>query len=157
MASDSYPRDLEYEKRAAILNTIFTYTFLAEMVIKLIGLGPKEYSRDNFNKFDAAIVIISLVEVAIESLGIGSGNQGAFSAFRSIRLLRTFKIVKSWKKFHQLLNQIINALGNLKYFLVLLILTMLIFTLCGMQLFGYLVKTNINNEIIKEKIEPEDT
>ena len=133
LASDSYPPDQQYEETSAILNTFFTYTFLAEMVIKLLGMGIKEYAGDNFNLFDAAIVIISLVEVAIERLGVGSsGNQGAFSAFRSIRLLRTFKIVKSWKQFHLLLKKITSALANLRYFLVLLILNMLIFTLCGM-------------------------
>ena len=95
-------------------------------------MGIREYAGDNFNLFDAAIVIVSLVEVAIERLGGSSGNQGAFSAFRSIRLLRTFKIVKSWKQFHQLLKKITSALANLRYFLVLLILNMLIFTLCGM-------------------------
>ena len=145
LASDKFPTSLEYEERAAVLNKVFTYTFLAEMVIKLIGLGPKAYAGDSFNLFDAAIVIVSLVEVAIEKTGISTGNQGAFSAFRSIRLLRAFKIVKSWKSFSKLLYQIIMALANLKYFLLLLIINMLIFTLCGMQLFGYKLKTDINN------------
>ena len=156
LASDSYPADKQYEETAAILNTFFTYTFLAEMIIKLIGMGPQRYAGDNFNLLDAAIVIVSLVEVAIEELGLGSGNQGggAFSAFRSIRLLRTFKIVKSWKKFQELLTKIISALANLKYFLVLLILNMIIFTLTGMQLFGYLMKTNIHDDIIKEPFDP---
>ena len=42
------------------------------MIIKLLGLGVLEYKKDRFNLFDAAIVIISLVEVAVEKTGIGS-------------------------------------------------------------------------------------
>ena len=148
LASDSYPVDRQYEKTSAILNTLFTYTFLAEMIIKLLGFGVKEYAKDSFNLFDAFVVIISLVELALDALGVGTENFGALSAFRSIRLLRTFKIVRSWKKFHQLIKKMIETVVNLKYFLVLLILIMTIFTLCGMQLFGFLLKTNTNDEII---------
>ena len=72
LAADRFPEDKQHEKTAALLNTIFTYTFLAEMIIKLLGLGVLEYKKDRFNLFDAAIVIISLVEVAIEKTGIGS-------------------------------------------------------------------------------------
>ena len=74
LASDSFPPDKKYEETAAILNTFFTYTFLAEMIIKLLGLGVIEYKKDRFNLFDAAIVIISLVEVAVEKTGIGSSE-----------------------------------------------------------------------------------
>ena len=85
---------------ARFLNTYFTYVFLAEMLIKLLGMGVRDYAKDRFNLFDAAIVILSLVEIALEELGLDSGNTGAFSAFRSVRLLRTFKLVRSWKEFH---------------------------------------------------------
>ena len=100
LASDTFPADQNYEEMARFLNTYFTYCFLAEMLIKLLGLVVKEYARDKFNLFDAAIVILSMVEIALEELGLGTGNAGAFSAFRSIRLLRTFKLVRSWKEFH---------------------------------------------------------
>jgi hypothetical protein len=32
------------------------------MVLKLLGLGFKDYLRDGFNIFDALLVILSLVE-----------------------------------------------------------------------------------------------
>ena len=52
-------------KEFELANTIFTYCFLAEMIIKLLGLGVKDYARDGFNRFDAAIVILSMVEIAL--------------------------------------------------------------------------------------------
>jgi hypothetical protein len=42
--------------------------FVAEMIIKLIGLGFKEYARDSFNIFDALIAIISLIDFVIVSI-----------------------------------------------------------------------------------------
>ena len=35
------------------------------MIIKIIGLGFKEYTRDSFNIFDACLVIISLVDFVL--------------------------------------------------------------------------------------------
>lgn len=39
------------------------------MIIKLLGLGVKDYTRDGFNRFDAAIVILSMVEIALQGDG----------------------------------------------------------------------------------------
>ena len=40
--------------------------FLIEMILKLIGLGVKNYVLDRFNLFDGFIVIVSLIELAVE-------------------------------------------------------------------------------------------
>lgn len=81
---------------AQILNEFFTITFVIEMVIKLVGLGLREYARDSFNLFDAFIVIMSLVDMTIEATLSGDFPTSAFSAFRGVRLLRIFKIARSW-------------------------------------------------------------
>lgn len=70
------------------------------MIIKFIGLGPREYVRDRYNIFDALIVTLSIVDVVIsytiqiEELGNG---KGAISAFRAFRLIRIFKLAKNWR------------------------------------------------------------
>ena len=43
--------------------------FFFEMVLKLCGLGFKDYIRDHYNKFDAILVIISIIELALEFVG----------------------------------------------------------------------------------------
>ena len=81
------------------VNTGFTALFFLEMIIKLIGLGFKEYFKDSFNTFDCIIVIISSVDLVLTySLALNASG-GAISAFRGFRLLRLFKLAKSWKKF----------------------------------------------------------
>jgi hypothetical protein len=72
------------------------------MIIKLIGLGFKEYVKDTFNIFDAVVVALSLIELVLVGAGIGSGG-GAFSALRAVRLLRVFKLARSWKGLYDLL------------------------------------------------------
>jgi hypothetical protein len=44
------------------LNDFFTWAFLVEMVIKMIGLGVNNYMHDKFNLFDAIVVSLSLVD-----------------------------------------------------------------------------------------------
>ena len=66
LASDSYPEDRKIADEAAAANDFFTFCFLAEMIIKLLGLGPKAYTKEGFNLFDAAIVVLSMIEFAIE-------------------------------------------------------------------------------------------
>ncbi len=72
------------------------------MLIKIFGLGLKEYLKDKFNCFDAVIVILSLADIAINFSVLESGfstGKGAISAFRAFRLVRVFKLAKSWGKF----------------------------------------------------------
>ena len=38
------------------------------MIIKLFGLGIKEYGRDFYNWFDAILVITSLVEIILNNI-----------------------------------------------------------------------------------------
>ena len=66
LATDSYPENEALTTEAEMANSFFTWCFAAEMIIKLLGLGVKEYTRDGFNLFDAAVVILSMIEIAIE-------------------------------------------------------------------------------------------
>lgn len=50
----------------------FTWVFIGEMVIKLLGLGVREYARDSFNLFDATIIILSIVDMIVTSTSSGN-------------------------------------------------------------------------------------
>ena len=67
LAFEKYPGDPTREKISDLLNTVFTWAFVAEMIIKLIGLGFRVYARDNFNLFDAAIVVLAGVDMIVVS------------------------------------------------------------------------------------------
>ena len=145
LATDSYPENRNLQKNAEVLNQIFTYCFIAEMVIKLIGLGFKKYAKDWFNLFDASIVILSIIEITLAASDSNISTGGAFSAFRGIRLLRVFKLARSWTSFRDMLAKIIVTIKDVSTFAVLLIICMSIFTLLGMELFGHKVKYDALN------------
>ena len=69
------------------------------MVLKIIGLGPKNYAKDVWNKFDAVVVTISLIDWTITRAlppeMIGSAGE-ALNAFRAMRLLRVIKLARLW-------------------------------------------------------------
>ena len=65
------------------------------MIVKVFALGFFAYVRDRFNVFDAIVVIISLLEF----VGVSAG---AITVLRTFRLLRIFKIVRSWKNLKKL-------------------------------------------------------
>lgn len=80
------------------------------MVIKLIGLGFREYTRDSFNIFDAIIVVLSIVDLILSASLSSDSPTGALSAFRGVRLLRVFKLARSWDSFREILAKIIVTL-----------------------------------------------
>jgi hypothetical protein len=51
----------------SLANLIFTWIFIAELSLKLIGLGPVHYLRDKINHLDGLVVMISIAELIITS------------------------------------------------------------------------------------------
>jgi hypothetical protein len=133
------------------INEIFTWSFFTEMIIKLLGLGFKDYARDKFNLFDCAIVVISFLESVMAWANFNAlGNSGAISAFRGVRLLRVFKLARSWKSFQEMLIKIGKTVKDISSFSILLFLFMFTYTLLGMEMFAYTVKYDKNNLIDNE-------
>jgi hypothetical protein len=131
MTLDHYPEPAVLSNLLDTLNEAFSWIFTAEMIIKLIGLGFKEYGRDRFNLFDAFIVIISIVENVMFYL-IGSKVASGITVLRSIRLLRIFKLARNWTSFRILLQKIIETLPNIFTFGFLLIIFLIVFIILGM-------------------------
>ena len=103
MAIDHYGIDDTVSYGLYLTNLALTGCFVCEMVLKMFGLGIKEYVRDAFNIFDAIIIIVGLLEYT----GVGSK---AVTVFRSFRLLRIFKIVRSWTGLRKLLKTVLASL-----------------------------------------------
>lgn len=133
MGLERYPEDPTIVAFSEITNYIFTAIFFLEMVIKLIGLHPRGYVQDSFNVFDGVVVMISLVELLLAALGSGGGG---LAVLRSFRLVRVFKLARSWKDLQKLLTTIANSLVDVMSAAMLMVLVMFIFCLLGMQFFG---------------------
>ena len=142
LSLDRYPISFELASTYESINEALSWIFFGEMLVKVIGLGPRVYVQDSFNVFDGVVVLISIVEIAIKRAGVSLGGGGAFSGLRAIRLLRVFKLARSWTSFRELLAKMIVTLGDISHFSVLMLLFMFIQTLLGMELFAFKVKFN---------------
>ncbi|PBC27472.1 Sodium channel protein para [Apis cerana cerana] len=104
MALDHHDMDKDMERVLKTGNYFFTATFGIEATLKLIAMSPKFYFQEGWNIFDFIIVALSLLELGLE------GVQG-LSVLRSFRLLRVFKLAKSWPT----LNLLISIMGRTNY------------------------------------------
>uniref|UniRef100_A0A669AY78 Sodium channel protein n=1 Tax=Oreochromis niloticus TaxID=8128 RepID=A0A669AY78_ORENI len=129
MAMEHYPMSDGFQNMLAVGNKIFTGIFTAEMVFKVIALDPYYYFQERWNIFDGIIVSLSLIELCLESLK-------NMSVLRSFRLLRVFKLAKSWPTLNKLIKIIGNSVGALGNLTLVLAIIVFIFAVVGMQLFG---------------------
>ncbi|XP_065082918.1 sodium channel protein para isoform X44 [Ochlerotatus camptorhynchus] len=137
MALDHHDMDPDMERALKSGNYFFTATFAIEATMKLIAMSPKYYFQEGWNIFDFIIVALSLLELGLE------GVQG-LSVLRSFRLLRVFKLAKSWPTLNLLISimgRTVGALGNLTFVLCIIIF---IFAVMGMQLFGKNYTDNVD-------------
>ncbi|KAF5893921.1 sodium channel protein type 4 subunit alpha B-like isoform X2, partial [Clarias magur] len=129
MAMEHYPMTHEFENVLTVGNLVFTGIFAAEMVLKLIAMDPYYYFQVGWNIFDSIIVTMSLVE-------LGLANVQGLSVLRSFRLMRVFKLAKSWPTLNMLIKIIGNSVGALGNLTLVLAIIVFIFAVVGMQLFG---------------------
>ncbi|KAF6101025.1 sodium voltage-gated channel alpha subunit 5 [Phyllostomus discolor] len=129
MALEHYNMTTEFEDMLQVGNLVFTGIFTAEMTFKIIALDPYYYFQQGWNIFDSIIVILSLME-------LGLSRMGNLSVLRSFRLLRVFKLAKSWPTLNTLIKIIGNSVGALGNLTLVLAIIVFIFAVVGMQLFG---------------------
>ncbi|NXH21985.1 SCNAA protein, partial [Bucco capensis] len=107
---------------------VFTLIFTAEMILKIIALDPYNYFQQKWNIFDSIIVMVGLI---------------SFEAnLSSFRLVRIFKLAKSWPALNTLMKIILNSVGALGNLTLVLIITVFIFAVVGKQVLGTYYEEN---------------
>lgn len=144
LAMDKYPK---YEEEWIILvlsnlNFIFTVIFTAEAVIKMVGLGFKEFNKEKFNQFDLVIVIISIAEMQAQN----QDKPGVFSSFRAFRLFKIFRLFRVGD-LRILLDSIQFTLTTIGDYVILLLLFIYVFALIGMSFFAGQMKFDENDKV----------
>ena len=153
LSMDQYPAP-SYGDVTDNINFILVLYFGLELLLRIIGLGIVPYMSDFTNFFDAFVCIISLVEAyqlppslvthyAVSdddgSVAPQSGGGPSPSVLRSLKLFRIFrslKIVSNVKSFRVMMGKLVKTINDVKWFLMLLVLVMIIFSVVGMQLFA---------------------
>uniref|UniRef100_A0A7M4FQP9 Sodium channel protein n=1 Tax=Crocodylus porosus TaxID=8502 RepID=A0A7M4FQP9_CROPO len=129
MAMEHYPMTEQFSGVLSVGNLVFTGIFTAEMFLKIVAMDPYYYFQEGWNIFDGFIVSLSLME-------LGLANVEGLSVLRSFRLLRVFKLAKSWPTLNMLIKIIGNSVGALGNLTLVLAIIVFIFAVVGMQLFG---------------------
>lgn len=93
-------------KTCALPATWLTYAnhgcsaiFIAEMVLKILGVGFFGYWMDAMNAFDGVLVCLILVELALSGSGVTGIFRGA-RAFRFFRVFRMIRLVRLYRMFY---------------------------------------------------------
>uniref|UniRef100_A0A7S4PLT5 Uncharacterized protein n=2 Tax=Guillardia theta TaxID=55529 RepID=A0A7S4PLT5_GUITH len=126
------------------INFCFTFIFVSEATIKMIGLGPRWYFSDSWNNLDFLVVLISVVTIALEFLrgdfsctvsGAVSLKFPGLKPLRALRIVRVFRLVRRTKGIRQLLVTLIESLPSLWNIGVVLFLSLIIFAVVGVNFF----------------------
>ena len=127
----------EYAASIEGLGTVITLIFMLEMVLKLVGVGCTRYWRNQWNKLDGTIVIISGIDLGATIAFAGDDSNISFlRILRMLRVLRMLRLMRSWKGLYRICRTLFKALPQTGNMLVLFFLITLIFALLGEQLYG---------------------
>ena len=102
LSLDTYPIERQQEMAIEYVNLFFYWVFLGEMVIKVIGMGFKNYLKVMANRFDFFIVIVSTVDLLLSTVLL-LDDHNDISFIKVFRLLRVFKLAKTWDNFNYFL------------------------------------------------------
>ena len=103
-----------YAARLESAASMVTYIFIAEMALKLAGLGCAAYWADGWNTLDGTIVTISIVEIVLTAFAAGSGIKLSFlRMLRMLRVLRILRLMRTWRGLYRILHTFVRALPHM--------------------------------------------
>lgn len=85
---DVLPRTLDY------VEAVFTILFIIEMVVKTRALGFSQYIRDNWNKLDFILILISIPSLAILFQETNSPETNVVLSLRVLRVFKSFRLIR---------------------------------------------------------------
>lgn len=126
-------------------NNIFLVIFICEATLKISCLGTI-YFHDSYNRFDFAIICLSITTQLLEVFNIIEGGNQA-SILRVFRLGRVLRLVNKAKSLRMIFNTFLISLPSLANIGLLLLLIQFIYTILGVELYSFLKRQeNINQD-----------
>ena len=120
------------------LNVGFTVIFTAEMLMKHVAMGVRNYWSNGWNILDGAVVLVSDIDLVFwiiaETGGSDSGNDISFlKTLRILRALRPLRVIARNPNLKLVVNTIFASLPQLRTLMVLMILFFLIVGLVALN------------------------
>ena len=95
-----------WDRFLQVCNLLFVAVFAAEAVMKLIAFFPSFYFKENWNKFDCTVVVVSIIGLFVNA-GVGA------NVVRVFRVARVFRLIKRAKQLNDLFNTLIASTPSL--------------------------------------------
>lgn len=112
-----------------IIDYFFIAVFTIESILKILAFKFGVYWRNNWNKFDFIVVILSYPEFFLK---IGAST----SVFRVFRIGRILRLIKKARQLNLLFSTLVYSLPSLRNVGLLLFIIYFIFAVVGVSLFG---------------------
>eukprot|EP00929_Paragymnodinium_shiwhaense_P093760 TRINITY_DN5401_c0_g1_i2.p1 TRINITY_DN5401_c0_g1~~TRINITY_DN5401_c0_g1_i2.p1 ORF type:complete len:625 (-),score=83.97 TRINITY_DN5401_c0_g1_i2:408-2144(-) len=115
----------------------FLVAYTIEVVLRLFATNAACF-KDRWFVFEATLVVVGLLE-ALEKVAGEADGSSAFGVMRVLSLLRMFRTVRLFRRFHalwKLLQSFLNSMITLGWILIMLLLVLYVFACIGMQIIG---------------------
>ncbi|ETO07378.1 sodium channel protein type 9 subunit alpha [Reticulomyxa filosa] len=117
------------------IDIVFVVIYWMEAVLKIIGLGWRQYFRDWWNVFDFLIIIVSVFTIGFST----PGQHHAANGIRLVRVIRVVRLLRRAPVLRALFMTLVYAAPSLLNIGLLLFVVFFIWGIFGMELFGKVV------------------
>jgi hypothetical protein len=124
----------EYEFVIEIINYVFAIIFNIEMVIKMIALSYKYFTKSSWNRFDFAIVVGTDVGFIFNVANLGIDISTTATVIRGFRIMRIFRLLKSYGRV--VLDTLMNIVPQITNIMAMIFLLLFIYSVLGISLFA---------------------
>ena len=122
------------------IGLVFVMVFLLEAILKLAVLGVRQYFADTWNRFDFAVVVIS-VSGSVLMLTV-KFTPFFISVVRVLRLARLLRVARMTKGVRMLLRTLFLSVASLVNVGALLALLFSLYAILGVRFFGKIARGN---------------
>ncbi|XP_067353747.1 voltage-dependent T-type calcium channel subunit alpha-1H-like isoform X2 [Channa argus] len=141
MSMEHYNQPKYLEEILKYCNYVFTLVFVIEAILKLIAFGLRRFFKERWNQLDLAIVLLSIMGIALEEIDLSASlpiNPTIIRIMRVLRITRVLKLLKMATGMRALLDTVMQALPQVGNLGLLFMLLFFIYAALGVELFGKL-------------------
>ena len=126
----------DFKDNLHLIEMVCTVIYVIELIMKQIGLGPKEYFSSGFNVLDFTLVCTTILSFAVADLkGFSAGR--LFRILRLFRAARLGKLLKKYDAVRKLLTTVTKSWQALLNVVFFISVWLVIFAVMGIHLYGY--------------------
>ncbi|XP_075948050.1 voltage-dependent T-type calcium channel subunit alpha-1H-like [Anarhichas minor] len=141
MSMEHYNQPQYFVEILKYCNYVFTLIFVIETILKLTAFGLRRFFKERWNQLDLAIVLLSIMGIALEEIDLNASlpiNPTIIRIMRVLRITRVLKLLKMATGMRALLDTVIQALPQVGNLGLLFMLLFFIYAALGVELFGKL-------------------